>query len=111
MARVRVSVSLERIGAILLAGRRFISIGEVAELLGVSTRAAGVILAGLERMGLVERWSRRVYRVVRRPEGRLVLVLRGGLARRLGEVARREGLAPEELIQRIILEYLESRGV
>ncbi len=46
-----------------LRGKKFVTIYEVARMLGVSTRTAGKILRRLEDLGLVERWSRRAYRV------------------------------------------------
>ncbi len=112
--RMRVSVSPERLASLLLAGRRFVTVAELAEMLGSSRKAAGRILARLEELGLVERWSKTAYRVrlAARGDGRVLLIrLQAGLARRLEEAARREGVAPEELIRRALREYLEKHGV
>ncbi len=47
-------------------GKTFITVNEVSRMLGVSTYAAGKLLAELARMGLLVRWSRKTYKIVER---------------------------------------------
>ena len=61
---VRVSMNLALIAAILRgSGKRYITVREVSQMLGVSTRTAGKLLAKLESEGVVVRYSVRAYRV------------------------------------------------
>ncbi|WP_131159851.1 helix-turn-helix domain-containing protein [Aeropyrum pernix] len=76
---MKVKVRLAVVAAILRgSGRRYVSVREVGELLGVTSRTAGRILARLEREGVVSRYSRRTYRVLH-PKGS------GGLGQGPGE--------------------------
>ncbi|WP_062661648.1 helix-turn-helix domain-containing protein [Aeropyrum camini] len=62
---MKVKVRLAVVAAILRgSGRRYVSVREVGELLGVTNRTAGRILARLEREGVVSRYSKRTYRVL-----------------------------------------------
>ena len=61
--KISLSISIEEWARYALRGRSFITIQEVARMLGVSTKTAGRILKRLEELGMVERWSRRAYRV------------------------------------------------
>lgn len=66
--QVRVTVNPDLLAAfIAMQGKRFIAVSNVALMLGTSTRAAGKILAALERKGYVRRYSRRVYEVLLTP--------------------------------------------
>ncbi len=66
--KVKISVDLERLSLSLsLSGKRYISVRNMAELLGTSTKSAGKILSKLEARGYVERYSRRTYRLRRCP--------------------------------------------
>ena len=61
--KISLSISIEEWARYALRGRSFITVQEVARMLGVSTKTAGRILKRLEELGMVERWSRRAYRV------------------------------------------------
>lgn len=63
--RVRVTVDPQLLAAFLaMQGKRFVAVSNVALMLGTSTKTAGKILATLEKMGYVRRYSRRVYEVL-----------------------------------------------
>lgn len=60
----RVRIDPERLArALVLSGYSFVSIDQLANMLGISTRSAGRILAELRRRGLAKRWSRRTYKL------------------------------------------------
>ncbi|AEM39577.1 regulatory protein GntR HTH [Pyrolobus fumarii 1A] len=61
--RISLSISLEDWASHALRGKKFVTVYEVARMLGVSPKTAGKILRRLESLGIVERWSRRAYRV------------------------------------------------
>ena len=61
--KISLSIRLDEWARYALRGKSFVTIQEVARMLGVSTKTAGKILRRLEEMGIVERWSRRAYRV------------------------------------------------
>ncbi len=61
--KISLSISVEDWARHALRGRNFITVQEVARMLGVSTKTAGRVLKRLEQLGIVERWSRRAYRV------------------------------------------------
>ncbi len=64
--RVKVNIDIVRlVEALAGAGKRYITVDDLAHLLGVSTRSAGKILSRLEYIGAVERHSRRAYRISR----------------------------------------------
>ena len=64
MHTLRVKLDIEKLAAILLYnGYTYISVYQLARILGITTRAAGRILAEMERKGLVSRWSRRTYKL------------------------------------------------
>ncbi len=44
-------------------GKTYVTVQELARLLGISTQAAGKLLARLAREGLAVRWSRRTYKL------------------------------------------------
>ncbi len=69
--KISLSIRLDEWAKHALRGKNFVTIQEVARMLGISTKTAGRILRRLEEMGLVERWSRRAYRV-RLPAARVV---------------------------------------
>ncbi len=61
----RVRVDPERLArALVLNGYSFVSVDQLANMLGISTRSAGRILAELRRRGLATRWSRRTYKLI-----------------------------------------------
>ena len=51
------------IQALRRRGKVFVTVPELAAILGISRQAAGKLLAQLAREGVVERWSRRAYRI------------------------------------------------
>ena len=61
--KISLSISVEEWARYALRGKNFVTVQEVARMLGVSTKTAGRILKRLEELGIVERWSRRAYRV------------------------------------------------
>jgi len=70
---VLVTVELERLAETLARlYRGYLTLEQLARHLGTSTRTAGKVAARLERMGLLQRHSRRTYRikVYPRPLGR-----------------------------------------
>lgn len=56
--------------ALLLSGRRYVRVRDVAGLLGTSTRSAGKLMARLERLGYVRRYSRRAFLISNYRESR-----------------------------------------
>ena len=62
--KMRVSIDPAAWARANLRGRRYVTVREVAEMLGIDPRAAGRLLGELERLGIVWRVSRRVYRVL-----------------------------------------------
>ncbi len=63
----RVNVNIEKLAAFLvLNGRIYVTVRELAQILGISTRTAGRILAEMERRGYAQRWSKRAYKLVAR---------------------------------------------
>jgi Mn-dependent DtxR family transcriptional regulator len=62
LARVRATIDLYSLAlAIALLGVKYVTARDLSAMLGVSTRSAGRIIARMERMGLVRRYSRRAY--------------------------------------------------
>ena len=62
MPQVRLQV--EKLASTLIAlGLIYVSVDQLARLLGVSTKTAGRILAEMQRRGLVQKWSRRTYKL------------------------------------------------
>ena len=62
--KMKLVVDLDAFAAALaLSGRRYVRVRDVAGLLGVSTRSAGRLLARLEQLGYVKRYSRTAFRV------------------------------------------------
>jgi len=61
--KMRMSLSIEEWARYTLRKKKFITVQEVARMLGISTKTAGKLLKRLEDAGIVERWSRRAYRV------------------------------------------------
>ncbi len=62
---MRVTISYEALVEMLSRrGKHYISVHELATMLGISRQAAGKILATMARLGLVERWSRRTYKLL-----------------------------------------------
>ncbi len=57
------SLSVEEWARYMLRNKKFVTVHEVARMLGISTKTAGKLLKRLEDAGIVERWSRRAYRV------------------------------------------------
>ncbi len=65
MNRVKASIDVEALGAMFRGlGRRYVTVKQVSFMLGVSTRTAGKILARLERLGYVRKYSERAYEVL-----------------------------------------------
>lgn len=63
---VRVKLDLDRLSTFIEeTGLKYITVKKVGNMLGVSTRSAGKILARLEERGVIERYSNKAYRVVR----------------------------------------------
>ncbi len=62
--KMRVSIDPAAWARANLRGRRYVTVREVAEMLGTDPRAADRLLGELERLGFVERISRRMYRVL-----------------------------------------------
>jgi ribosomal protein S25 len=63
MARARINVEkLAR--TLLLSGKVYVTVYELAALLGISTRVAGRLLAEMERRGIAVRQSKRAYKLV-----------------------------------------------
>ncbi len=61
---VRVKIRLEDIVRILYAwNKKYVSVKEVSYKLGLSRQAAGKILARLESLGLIDRYSHSVYKL------------------------------------------------
>lgn len=63
---MRAKVSLDLMSLYLRLHRmgiEFITVEELASMLSISTQSSGHLLAKMERLGLVERFSRRTYRV------------------------------------------------
>ncbi|WP_194840472.1 helix-turn-helix domain-containing protein [Hyperthermus butylicus] len=64
MSTLRVKLDIEKLAATLVySGYTYISVYQLARILGITTRTAGRILAEMERKGLVSRWSRRTYKL------------------------------------------------
>ncbi|MEN2999168.1 MAG: hypothetical protein ABDH61_01115 [Acidilobaceae archaeon] len=62
---MRVKVSLEEIvDRLKVSGANYVTPRRVSNMLGISTRSAGKILARLEEEGALERYSNRAYRIV-----------------------------------------------
>ncbi len=62
--RIKVSLDLERISKVLMEMEiTYITVRKLADILGISTRTAGKIMSRLEALGIVERYSRRAYKV------------------------------------------------
>ncbi len=59
----RITVDLYTLSLLVLRSEQFITAKKLAKVLGVSTKTAGKILAALEREGVVEKWSRKTYKV------------------------------------------------
>lgn len=60
----QVKLQIEKLASTLIAlGFLYISVDQLARLLGVSTKTAGKILAEMRRMGLAEKWSKRTYKL------------------------------------------------
>ena len=61
----QIKLQVEKLASTLVAlGLVYISVDQLARLLGVSTKTAGRILAEMKRRGLVERWSKRTYKLL-----------------------------------------------
>ncbi len=61
----RVNVDVRRVAAMLfLQGYIYITVDELARILGTSTRAAGRLLAEMQRQGYATRWSKRAYKLL-----------------------------------------------
>lgn len=59
---MRVRVDYEALAeSIMMRGRRFITVGELSRMLGISTKASGKLLRRMEERGLVRRYSVRAY--------------------------------------------------
>ncbi len=52
-------------------GKQFITVDELARLLGTSTYSAGRILSSLAKEGKITKWSRRTYKI---PLGRITYI-------------------------------------
>ena len=62
MPQIRLQV--EKLASTLIAlGLIYVSVDQLANLLGVSTKTAGRILAEMQRRGLAQKWSRRTYKL------------------------------------------------
>ncbi|BEP17561.1 hypothetical protein PYJP_09130 [Pyrofollis japonicus] len=60
----QIKLSIERLASTLVAlGFIYVSVDQLARLLGVSTKTAGRILAEMHRRGLVRKWSKRTYKL------------------------------------------------
>ncbi|MEB3852056.1 MAG: helix-turn-helix domain-containing protein [Desulfurococcales archaeon] len=63
--RILVSIEPERLAETLLRlYRGHLTLDQLARHLGTNTRSAGRVAAALERLGMLERHSRRAFRVV-----------------------------------------------
>ncbi len=61
----QIKLQVEKLASTLIAlGLVYVSVDQLARLLGVSTRTAGRILAEMKRRGLVEKWSKRTYKLL-----------------------------------------------
>ncbi|MET1101131.1 MAG: helix-turn-helix domain-containing protein [Pyrodictiaceae archaeon] len=61
---IRVRLTLDNIAVLLLkSGNRYITAKRLAAMLGISTRTAGRILSLMKEQGLIEKWSRKTYRI------------------------------------------------
>ncbi|KSW12335.1 hypothetical protein CF15_06235 [Pyrodictium occultum] len=57
-------IDVSRLASTLLTlGYIYVTVDQLAYILGVSTRTAGRILAEMARRGLARRWSRRAYKL------------------------------------------------
>ncbi len=62
--KLNVRIDLHKLGhRIILMKKGFVSVDEIAYELGVALNTAGKILAALARLGYVEKWSNRTYRI------------------------------------------------
>ncbi len=60
----RAKIDVVRLASTLaMHGINYITVNQLAAMLGVSTRTAGRILAEMQRRGLAEKWSRRTYKL------------------------------------------------
>ncbi|MEB3755852.1 MAG: hypothetical protein GSR79_03205 [Desulfurococcales archaeon] len=66
MSQVLVKLDLFRLAMYLSKKRKakYVRIRDLAEMLGVSTRSAGKLLARMEEYGLAKRYSNTVYEVL-----------------------------------------------
>ncbi len=65
-AKIKVSLNLKRISEMLLERKtKYITVRGLADALGISTKTAGKIMSKLADIGVVERYSRRAYRISR----------------------------------------------
>jgi DNA-binding IclR family transcriptional regulator len=61
----RAKIDVEKVAlTLILHGYAYITVQQLARLLGVSTRAAGRILAEMQRKGLAARRSKRAYKLL-----------------------------------------------
>lgn len=61
---VKVKLSLDHVfEALASTGKRYVRVKDLSEILGVSTKTAGRLMARLEREGYVRRYSNRAYRI------------------------------------------------
>ena len=75
---ITVTIDLDLLAMrIIESKRRFIRLHELAYELGVSSRTAGKILRGLEKLGYIIRWSDGVYMVVEDYNRRIRGLVRG----------------------------------
>jgi len=60
----RVYIDVHRLASTLaVLGYIYVTVDQLASILGVSTRTAGRLLAEMARLGLARRWSRRAYKL------------------------------------------------
>ena len=64
MAKIRTMIDLYSLALLIAStGVKYITAKDLSALLGVSTRSAGRIMAKMERMGLLKRYSNQAYMV------------------------------------------------
>ncbi|MCE4612695.1 MAG: hypothetical protein F7C07_02540 [Desulfurococcales archaeon] len=64
MAKIRIAIDLYSLALLIAStGVKYITAKDLSALLGVSTRTAGKIMAKMERMGLIKRYSNQTYMV------------------------------------------------
>ena len=62
MPRVYIDVR-KLVSTLITLGYVYITVDQLASILGISTRTAGRILAEMSRRGLAKRWSKRTYKL------------------------------------------------